>query len=416
MALNSSGPISLAGATAGQSIAVELGVSSTGQISLNDANVRTLAAVPSGAIIMPTNFYGKSSAYTTFTLGTAVQMGSSANDGFASAAVLSSTSAIIFYNGNVDNKSGTISVFARYITVSGTTITANSQVTLFSSINQDLGRIRGATGIDGTYALLSRGSGGLNLIKLTGTTPAVVGSALFGGSATAVGRTHGILTSTTYLAGLADWVGGFVKAAVVTRSGDTISSGTIASVSTGGVTANSGYSITSAAGSSTTAIVMYNNRAYPVTVSGTTATIGGGFLTAPGYYNAGSGVSKSSTTNRYLVSGNGLSGDNVGVQIVDQSGTSLSGGTTRNFGFIAGRVPANSFCKMMANSSSAAAVTGEFGNPFVINISGTTISATKTNMVSTDSSNGGTFDTITTTQAVLPIIPSNTRVAIGTAS
>jgi len=416
MALNASGPISLAGATAGQSIAVELGVSSTGQISLNDANVRTLAAVPSGAIIMPTNFYGKSSAYTTFTLGTAVQMGSSANDGFASAAVLSSTSAIIFYNGNVDNKSGTISVFARYITVSGTTISANTQVTLFSGVQSDSCRIRGATGIDGTYALLSRGSGGLNLIKVTGTSPAVVGSTLFGGSSQSVGRTQGILTSTTYLVGMAEWTAGSVKAAVVTRSGDTISSGTVASLSTGGVTANAGYSITSAAGSSTTAIVMYNNRAYPVTVSGTTATIGGGFLTAPGYYNAASGVSKSSTTNRYLVSGNGLYGDNVGVQIVDQSGTSLSGGTTRNFGFIAGRVPASSFCKMMANSSSAAAVGGEYGNPFVINISGTTISATKTNMVSTDSSNGGTFDTITTTQAVLPIIPSNTRVAIGTAS
>jgi predicted ATP-grasp superfamily ATP-dependent carboligase len=60
MALNGSGQISLGGATAGQSIATELGQSPTGQISLNDTNVRSLAAVPSGAIIMPTNFYGKS--------------------------------------------------------------------------------------------------------------------------------------------------------------------------------------------------------------------------------------------------------------------------------------------------------------------------------------------------------------------
>jgi predicted ATP-grasp superfamily ATP-dependent carboligase len=59
MPLNGSGPISLAGATAGQSIALELGLSSTGTISLNQASVRTLADVPSGAIIMPTNFYGK---------------------------------------------------------------------------------------------------------------------------------------------------------------------------------------------------------------------------------------------------------------------------------------------------------------------------------------------------------------------
>jgi hypothetical protein len=60
MTLNLTGPISLAGATAGESIAVELGQSATGTIALDDANVRTLAGVPTGAIVMPTNFYGKS--------------------------------------------------------------------------------------------------------------------------------------------------------------------------------------------------------------------------------------------------------------------------------------------------------------------------------------------------------------------
>jgi hypothetical protein len=64
MALNPSGPISLAGPTAGQSIAVELGLSATGTISLNDAVVRTLAGVPTGAIVMPTDFYGKANTYT----------------------------------------------------------------------------------------------------------------------------------------------------------------------------------------------------------------------------------------------------------------------------------------------------------------------------------------------------------------
>jgi hypothetical protein len=63
MPLNSSGPISLAGSTAGQSIALELNLSSTGQISLNDAAVRTLANVASGAITMPTDFYGKSTQF-----------------------------------------------------------------------------------------------------------------------------------------------------------------------------------------------------------------------------------------------------------------------------------------------------------------------------------------------------------------
>jgi len=88
MTLNASGPISLAGATTGQSIAVELGLSATGQISLNDATVRTLAGVPSGAIVMPTDFYGKSNRVTAsitlsantanYTLNTAAVPGYSA--------------------------------------------------------------------------------------------------------------------------------------------------------------------------------------------------------------------------------------------------------------------------------------------------------------------------------------------------
>jgi hypothetical protein len=65
MTLNSSGPISLGGSTAGQSINLELGKSATATVSLNDTDVRTLAGVASGAIVMPTNFYGKS-AVTIF--------------------------------------------------------------------------------------------------------------------------------------------------------------------------------------------------------------------------------------------------------------------------------------------------------------------------------------------------------------
>ena len=66
MTMNSSGPISLGGTTAGQSIEVELGGGGTAMISLNDTNVRTLAGVASGAIIMPTNFWGKSSVSAFF--------------------------------------------------------------------------------------------------------------------------------------------------------------------------------------------------------------------------------------------------------------------------------------------------------------------------------------------------------------
>lgn len=63
MALNSSGPISLGGSTSGQSVNLELSKSATAQISMNDAAVRTLTGKSSGAVIMPTDFYGKSNAF-----------------------------------------------------------------------------------------------------------------------------------------------------------------------------------------------------------------------------------------------------------------------------------------------------------------------------------------------------------------
>lgn len=64
MALNGSGPISLGGTTAGQSIEIENGGNGTTQISMNDAAVRSLAGVPSGTITMPTDFWGKSNTFT----------------------------------------------------------------------------------------------------------------------------------------------------------------------------------------------------------------------------------------------------------------------------------------------------------------------------------------------------------------
>jgi len=64
--MNSSGPISLAGTTAGVSIEIENGGNGTTQISLNDTAVRSLAGVttPNSTIIMPTNFYGKSNQFS----------------------------------------------------------------------------------------------------------------------------------------------------------------------------------------------------------------------------------------------------------------------------------------------------------------------------------------------------------------
>ena len=59
MAMNSSGPISLAGPTAGQSISLTIGRTATTTTSLGEPDVRTLAGVSSGPIAMPSDFYGK---------------------------------------------------------------------------------------------------------------------------------------------------------------------------------------------------------------------------------------------------------------------------------------------------------------------------------------------------------------------
>lgn len=61
MTMNSSGPISLGGTSAGESINIEIGQLYNATVSLNDTNVRLLAGVttPNSTITMPTNFYGK---------------------------------------------------------------------------------------------------------------------------------------------------------------------------------------------------------------------------------------------------------------------------------------------------------------------------------------------------------------------
>jgi hypothetical protein len=64
MPLNSSGPISIGGSTAGQSINLELGRSATAQSNLNESALRTLAGVASGPISL-SNFYGKANVAFT---------------------------------------------------------------------------------------------------------------------------------------------------------------------------------------------------------------------------------------------------------------------------------------------------------------------------------------------------------------
>jgi len=64
MTLAASGEISLGGSVTNRSVNLELSQGASAQISMNDANVRSLAGVASGAITMPTDFYGKSAGAT----------------------------------------------------------------------------------------------------------------------------------------------------------------------------------------------------------------------------------------------------------------------------------------------------------------------------------------------------------------
>lgn len=74
MALNNSGKISLAGSTAGESIALELSKSATAMISMNDADVRALAGISTGMIQLD-DFYGKSSGLGYFIAGITLPSG-----------------------------------------------------------------------------------------------------------------------------------------------------------------------------------------------------------------------------------------------------------------------------------------------------------------------------------------------------
>lgn len=62
MALNSSGQLSIGGSTSGESINLELGKSASATSGLGDTDLRTLAGVSSGPIILPDDFWGKSDA------------------------------------------------------------------------------------------------------------------------------------------------------------------------------------------------------------------------------------------------------------------------------------------------------------------------------------------------------------------
>lgn len=178
MTLNASGPISLAGSTSGQSIALELGQSATAQISLNDSAVRTLANVASGAIVMPTNFYGKSNRKT-----------------------LSYT-----YSANTTNASLDITSISGYSAGnSDVTITVNSGVYVYSTSTATPGLTLTGGSTGDTITLVNKGfilgmGGGGGTYNTSGPTYGTAGA---GGTALSLGfnTTVDNTDSSAYIAG-----------------------------------------------------------------------------------------------------------------------------------------------------------------------------------------------------------------------
>ena len=300
MTLNASGKISLAGTTVGQSIQVELGGTGTTRISLNDNNVRTLAGVPSGRIVMPTNFYGK-------TYRPALSFTFSASTANASL--------------NVTSISGYVAG------ASDITITVNSGVYLYATSTGSSGlTLSGGTTGD-TITLVNNGfimgQGGAGGNSPSGNVGNPGGTALSLGFNTTVNNTN----ASAYIGGGGGGGGGgiFVSGGNPTRS---TSGGGGAGGGNGGggggLTPSTGGGIgSSGAGGNTAAPISWGGgaggRIFPASTAVATTTIGG--AVGIGVQGGGSGASWRDP----LFGGSTKGGDG--------GGTNQPGGTTANMSF-----------------------------------------------------------------------------------
>lgn len=156
MTLNASGPISLAGTTAGQSIQIELNGNGTTQMSLNDAAVRTLANVASGAITMPTNFYGKSNRVTAAATISSNTANYTVNTAKAAGYIAGTTDFTLTINSGIFVFSGSTGSYAMTVDTSwaaGDTVTIVNNGTI-------VGRGGGGGGGGGNSYDTAGGSGG----------------------------------------------------------------------------------------------------------------------------------------------------------------------------------------------------------------------------------------------------------------
>ena len=155
MTLNASGPLSLGGATTGQSINLELGQAATATASINATNFRTLAGVASGQISI-SNFYGKSNAYGWVTYLGASSSGSTNASGSGFFVDNLSNFYWIYISGSVSSSvgrlssSGVLSTFAMPFT--------NQNISMFSSTSTRLSTAGVALRNVGTGAQMLLGS------------------------------------------------------------------------------------------------------------------------------------------------------------------------------------------------------------------------------------------------------------------
>jgi hypothetical protein len=141
MTLNASGPISLGGATTGQSINLELGQAATALASINATNFRTLAGVASGQISV-SNFYGKSNVKSMWiTTVTASQFSRFSMSSYSQ--IVLDTSNNVYIGGEGSLSSNTY-FFALQLTFNGETNSgaymAYSAATYSSITPQDIAR------------------------------------------------------------------------------------------------------------------------------------------------------------------------------------------------------------------------------------------------------------------------------------
>lgn len=187
MALNGSGPISIGGATTGQSINLELGLAASYNSSMNDAAFRTLAGVASGTITL-SDFYGKSNSIDVELLvvaggGGGCIINSVNGGGGGGGGLIRTTTALPIGVTSISVGGGGASGVFRGVT-GGDSIVANTNATIQAWGGGGGGGIQPGF-YDGGAGGSGGGSGGSNLGGVGGV--GVVGQGYAGGSGDASG-------------------------------------------------------------------------------------------------------------------------------------------------------------------------------------------------------------------------------------